>query len=326
VPREKLIARLMGYQVSFTLIVFVALLVIFQIFTPGHTFFQRPNLYALARLAPDLGIVALGIGVLMICGEFDLSISSTIPVTSFVFVKLLGFGVPLGLNLLITLGVGAFIGFINGFLVTRTKLPSFIITLGTMLFWKGLVYAASLMMPIGIRAWLQPGSWLENMFGGVIGGVFPVQAIWFVGLAILLSLMLHYTKFGNWIFATGDNETAARAMGINTARVKVIVFVGVGVLCAVVGMISCLRIESFTPNQGVGSELRAIASAVVGGTSLVGGIGSVLGIFLGTLTIQIIDSGMILLGLPAFGIGTFIGASVILFAVLNKFASRWSSR
>ncbi len=316
----------MGYQVSFTLLVFVVLLVVFQIFTPGHTFFQRPNLYALARLAPDLGIVALGIGVLMICGEFDLSISSTIPLTSFVFVKLLGFGVPLGLNLAITLCVGALVGFVNGFLVTRTRLPSFIITLGTMLFWKGLVYAASLMMPIGIRSWLQPGSWLENMFGAVIGGVLPVQAIWFVGLAVFLSAMLHFTKFGNWIFATGDNETAARAMGINTARVKVIAYVGVGVLCAVVGMISCLRIESFTPNQGVGTELRAIASAVVGGTSLVGGIGSVLGIFIGTLTIQIIENGMILLGLPAFGIGTFIGAVVILFAVLNKYASRWSSR
>jgi ribose/xylose/arabinose/galactoside ABC-type transport system permease subunit len=108
--------------------------------------------------------------------------------------------------------------------------------------------------------------------------------------------------------------------------VKVIVFVGVGLLCAVVGMIQCLRIESFSANQGVGSELRAIASAVVGGTSLVGGIGSVLGIFIGTLTIQIIENGMILLGLPAFGIGTFIGAVVILFAVLNKYASRWSSR
>lgn len=324
--REKLISRLMGYQVSFTLTVFVALLVIFQIFTPGHTFFQRPNLYAMARLAPDLGILSLGIGILMICGEFDLSVSSTIPLTSFVFVKLLGFGVPLGANLVITLCVGAFVGFVNGFLVTRTRLPSFIITLGTMLFWKGLVYAASLMMPIGIRAWLQPGSWLENMFVGIIGGVFPVQAIWFIGLAVILSGMLHFTKFGNWIFATGDNETAARAMGINTARVKVIVFVGVGLLCAVVGMIQCLRIESFSPNQGVGSELRSIASAVVGGTSLLGGIGSVLGIFLGTLTIQIIDSGMILLGLPAFGINTFIGAAVILFAVLNKFASRWSSR
>lgn len=324
--RQNLITRLLAYKVSFTLIVFVALLVIFQIFTPNHTFFQRPNLFALARLAPDLGIVTLGVGILMICGEFDLSIASTIPMSAFVFVKLLGFGVPLWLNLIVTLCVGALVGLGNGFLVTRTRLPSFILTLGTMLFWRGLLYAASRMSPIGIRAWLQPGSWLENMFVGIIWGSFPVQAFWFVGFAVFLAAMLHFTKFGNWIFVTGDNETAARAMGINTNRVKIVAFVGVGVLCAVVGVMQSLRIESFTANQGVGFELKAIASAVVGGTSLLGGMGSVLGIFLGTLTIQMIENGMILLGLPAFGIGAFIGAVVIMFAVLNKFISRWSSR
>lgn len=324
--REKLIARLMGYKVSFTLLVFIVLLVIFQVFTPNHTFFQRANLYSLARLAPDLGIVALGVGVLMICGEFDLSIASTIPMSAFVFVKLLGYGVPLWLNLIVTLGVGVVVGLGNGFLVTRTRLPSFILTLGTLLFWRGLLYASSLMMPIGIRAWLKKGSWLENLFAVVIGGVFPVQAVWFVGFAVLLGVILHFTQFGNWIFVTGDNETAARAMGISTNRVKIIAYVGVGVLCSVVGLMQCLRIESFTANQGVGFELKAIAAAVVGGTSLAGGIGSVLGIAIGTVTIQIIESGMILLGLPAFGIGTFIGAVVIMFAVLNKYISRWSSR
>jgi simple sugar transport system permease protein len=326
VASDKLIARIMGYKVSFTLLVFVVLLAIFQIFTPGHTFFQRANLYSLARLAPDLGIVALGVGILMICGEFDLSIASTIPMSSFVFVKLLGFGVPLWANLIATLCVGMVVGLANGFLVTRTRLPSFILTLGTMLFWRGLLYASSLMMPIGIRSWLPPGSWLENMFAAVLGGVFPVQALWFAGLAILLGVILRFTSFGNWIFVTGDNETAARAMGINTARVKVIAYMGVGFLCALVGLIQCLRIESFTANQGIGFELKAIASAVVGGTSLGGGIGSVLGIVIGTATIQIIESGMILLGLPAFGIGAFIGAVVILFAVLNKYISQWSTR
>jgi simple sugar transport system permease protein len=97
--------------------------------------------------------VALGVGILMVAGEFDLSITSTIPMSSFVFVKLLGFGVPLAANLLLTLCVGVVVGLLNGLLVTRTRLPSFILTLGTMLFWKGLLYAASLMMPIGIRAW-----------------------------------------------------------------------------------------------------------------------------------------------------------------------------
>jgi simple sugar transport system permease protein len=326
VERQKLIPRLLSYKVSFTLIVFVALLVIFQVFTPNHTFFQRANLFALARLAPDLGILTLGVGILMICGEFDLSVVSTIPMSSFVFAKLLGFGVPLWLNLIVTLCVGVSIGLVNGFLVTRTRLPSFILTLGTMLFWKGLLYAASLMMPIGIRSWLPVGSWLENILLGIIGGAFPVQALWLIGLALLLAGILHFTKFGNWIFATGDSETAARAMGINTNMVKIIAYVGVGLLCSIVGLMQCLRIESFSPNQGVGFELKAIASAVVGGVALTGGIGSVLGIVIGTLTIQIIESGMILLGLPAFGIGTFIGAVVILFAVLNKYISRWSTR
>jgi len=326
VARERLISRLFGYQSTFTLLVFLAIVVVFEVFTPGNTFLQVANLYSTARLAPDLGIVSLGVGILMICGEFDLSVSSTIPLASFVFVQFLALGTPLWVDLVVTLGVGVIIGMVNGLLVTRTRLPSFIITLGTMLFWKGLLYAASLQMPIGIRAWLKTGSWLESMFVGIIGGAVPAQTIWFIGLAVLLAGILHFTKFGNWIFATGDNATAARAMGINTDRVKVIVYVGVGLLAALVGLISCLRIESFTANQGVGVELRAIASAVVGGTSLVGGMGSVLGIFIGTLTIQIIDSGMILLGLPAFGIGTFIGAAVIIFAVLNRYFSRWSTR
>jgi simple sugar transport system permease protein len=323
---QKLLPRFLSYKASFTLIVFVILLVVFQVFTTDHTFFKRANLYSFARLAPDLGIVALGVGMLMICGEFDLSISSTIPTSSFVFVKLLGLGVPLWTNLIVTLCTGLVIGLGNGLLVTRTKLPSFILTLGTMYIWRGLVYASSRMMPIGIRAWLQPGSWLETVFAVPLGGVFPVQILWFLFFAILLGFILHYHRFGNWIFVIGDNQTAARAMGINTNMVKVVCYLIVGFLCSVMGLMQCLRTESFTANQGVGFELKAIASAVVGGTSLMGGVGSMLGVFLGTLTIQIIENGLILMGAPAFGISAFIGAVIILFAVLNKYITRYSSR
>ena len=193
--RQKLIQRLLSYKVSFTLIVFVVLLVIFQVFTPGHTFFQRANLYALARLAPDLGILTLGVGLLMICGEFDLSVVFDDPD------ELLRLrqaprasASPCGLNLIVTLCVGVIIGLVNGFLVTRTRLPSFILTLGTMLFWKGLLYAASKMMPIGIRSWLPADSWLENALLGIIGGVFPVQALWLIGFALLIGGILHFTK------------------------------------------------------------------------------------------------------------------------------------
>ena len=128
--KEKILVRFFGYKVSFTIIVFVLLLIIFGIFSTGQTFFRRENLYSLGRLAPDLGIVSLGVGTLMISGQFDLSVSSTIPMSSFIFVKLLGWGAPLVVMLVATLCVGAFIGVTNGLLVVKTKLPSFIITLG----------------------------------------------------------------------------------------------------------------------------------------------------------------------------------------------------
>jgi simple sugar transport system permease protein len=318
--------RFLARRATFTIIAFVALLAFFGLFTTDRNFFRAENMTALARLAPDLGIVALGVGVLMIAGEFDLSIAATIPLSSFVFVKLLGWNAPLGLALALTLVSGMVVGCINGLMVTRTHLPSFIVTLGTLLFWRGLIFAASRMMPIGLRGWLGAGSWLDRVFGGSLWGAFPVQFLWFLFFALLLGLLVHVHTFGNWVYVIGDNETAARAMGIDTGLVKIICFVMVGFLAGFVGLVQNLRIESFAANQGVGFELKAIASSVVGGTSLMGGIGSIPGIFLGTLTIQIIENGLILMGAPPFGISAFIGAAIILFAVLNANVARISGR
>lgn len=323
---QNILTRLLSYRVLSTLIVFNALLFIFGIFTPRRSFIGPNNLRMLAKLTPDLGIVALGVGTLMICGEFDLSVGSIIPMSSFIFVKLLEWGAPLIVILFATLLTGALLGFLNGLLVVRTGIPSFIATLGTMMFWRGVLYISSRMMPIGTRAYLEPGTWLENTLIGSLGGIFPVQIIWFLFFAFILGLVLHSHRFGNWIFTTGDNKTAARAMGINTDMVKIICFVIVGVLCSFMSMMQTLRIESFAATQGIGFELKAIASSVVGGTSLMGGIGSILGIFLGTLTIQILENGMILMGAPVFGINVFIGAGIVLFAILNQYMERVALR
>jgi simple sugar transport system permease protein len=323
---KKTLIRLLSYKVTFTVIVFVLLLLIFGSFTPRHIFIGSNNLVALAKLIPDLGIIAIGVGTLMICGEFDLSVGSTIPMSSFIFVKLLEWGVPLAVIPFLTLLTGSLLGFLNGQLVVRAKIPSFIATLGTMMFWRGILYASSRMMPIGIRAYLEPGTWLESGLIGSIGGVFPVQIIWFVVFTVILGLMIHFHRFGNWIFVTGDNKTAARAMGIDTDMVKVICFTIVGFLCSFMSMMQALRIESFAATQGIGFELKAIASSVVGGTSLMGGIGSMLGIFLGTLTIQILENGLILMGAPVFGINVFIGFGIVLFAVLNLYIERVAIR
>ena len=314
---KNLLTRFFRYPVSYTLIVFIILLVIFGIFSMNQSFFKKENLLAIGKLAPDLGIVSLGVGMLMIAGEFDLSVASTIPMSSFVFAKLLGWGTPLIIIMIATLATGVVIGLCNGILVTRWEIPSFIITLGTMMFWRGVVYTLSRMMPIGIRAWLDYGTWIDKVFIWRLSGIFPVQVLWFVFFAVVLGVVLHFHRFGNWIFVTGDNKTAAHAMGIDTNKVKIICYVIVGFLCSFMGMIQSLRIESFAANQGVGFELKAIASCVVGGTSLLGGIGSLPGIFLGTLTIQIIENGLILMGAPPFGISAFIGAAIIFFAILN---------
>lgn len=323
---RKTLSRLLSYKVTFTLIVFIILVVIFGSFTPRHVFVNSNNLGALAKLTPDLGIIAMGVGTLMICGEFDLSVGSVIPMSSFVFVKLLEWEAPLILIPFATLLTGAILGFLNGLLVVRTRIPSFIATLGTMMFWRGILYISSRMMPIGTRAYLDPGTWLENTLIGSIGGIFPVQILWFLFIAFVLGLVVHFHRFGNWIFATGDNETAARAMGINTGMVKIVCFIIVGVLCSFMSMMQALRIESFAATQGIGFELKAIASSVVGGTSLMGGIGSILGIFLGTLTIQILENGLILMGAPVFGINVFIGLGIVLFAVLNLYIERVAIR
>jgi simple sugar transport system permease protein len=311
------VGRLFSYKVTFTIIVFIILLLVFIFFTPNHIFLQTENLGALGKLTPDLGIIALGAGTLMISGEFDLSVGSIIPTSSFIFVKLLEWGFPLLIVLFLTLLTGAVMGTLNGLLVVKGNLPSFIATLGTMMFWRGILYVACRMMPIGIRAYLEPGTWLENMFTGSVGKGFPVQILWFIGFSIVLGMILHFHRFGNWIYVTGDNKTAARAMGINTDMVKTVCYIIVGVLCSFMSMIQALRLESFAATQGIGFELKAIASSVVGGTSLMGGIGSIPGIFLGTLTIQILENGLILMGAPVFGINAFIGVGIILFAILH---------
>lgn len=323
---QRIFTAFLSYKATFTLMVFIILLLVFVFLTPEKIFIQPNNLAALGKLIPDLGIVSLGIGTLMISGEYDLSIGSIIPTSSFVFVKLLGWNVPLIITLVVTLITGAVLGLLNGILVTKGNIPSFIATLGTMMFWRGVLYVFSRMMPIGIRAYLEKGTWLENMFTGALGGEFPVQIIWFLFFSILLGIILHFHTFGNWIFVTGDNKIAARAMGINTDRVKTLCFIIVGLLCSIMSMIQALRLESFAATQGIGYELKAIASSVVGGTSLMGGTGSILGIVLGTFTIQILENGLILLGAPVFGINAFIGVGIILFAILNIYVERFSVR
>ena len=304
-----------------TPIVFVVAILIFGIFSPGHRFLDPRNLGAIAKLTPDVGVIALGVGVLMICGEFDLSVGSVLPLCAYIFTQLLIAGLDPFVAFVLMLPIGAAFGLINGVLVVRTGLPSFIITLSTMLFWQGLVYGISGMSPISILPYVPTGSPLAQMLTGQIGQI-PAQILWYLAFALVLGVVLHFGRFGNWVYSIGSNQEAARAMGIRVGEVKVVCYMIVGALCAFAAMIQCTRLGSFAATQGFGFELKAIAAVVVGGTSLRGGVGTMLGIALGVFIIQILDNGLILMQVPVFVVNTFIGIAVILFVILNNLTNR----
>jgi simple sugar transport system permease protein len=304
-----------------TPLAFLLAVFIFWAFSPGHRFADPHNLAAMAKLTPDMGVVALGVGMLMIAGEFDLSVAATLPLCSYVFAQLLIAGLNPFLAFLIVLPVGALLGMLNGILVVGTGLPSFIITLATLMFWRGVLFVVSGLMPISILPYVPSDSPFAQMLTGAVGPI-PVQFLWFIALAIVLGVVLHLSKFGNWIYATGSNQEAARAMGVPVWRTKIICYMILGALCAFAGVMQSARLGSFAATQGIGYELRAIAAVVVGGISLTGGSGSMFRIALGVFIIQIIDNGLILMQVPVFGINTFIGLAVILFVILNNATDR----
>ena len=314
--------KFLSYRFTNTLVVFIVLMLFFYFFTPHHIFVNPRNIRALSKFIPEIGIVTLGIGMLMICGEFDLSVGSVLPLCAFIFISLLKNGMNPFFSLLIVFAAGALLGLLNGLITVKGYIPSFITTLGTMMLWRGVLYVLSRMMPIDLRAYLSPGSPFEHIFTHEIGGILPIQVIWFVIVGLILGFLLHSHKFGNWVYATGDNKLAARAMGINTDGVKIICFMIVGILCAFVGVVETLRLETFCCTQGKGFELKAIAASVVGGTALMGGIGSMVGIFLGALIIEFLENGLILMRVPVFGISAFIGLAIILFVLLNAYIER----
>ncbi|BER92635.1 ABC transporter permease [Thermatribacter velox] len=318
----KMTANLFRQKALNTFLVLAGLIIIFALFSPRHVFLHPRNIAALGKLFPDLGIVALGVGMLMICGEFDLSIGSVLPFCAYIFARSLYAGFTPFVGFVFAVLTGAAMGWLNGFITVKTRMPSFITTLGTLMFWRGVLYVWSKMMPLGIRQYVPPESSFGKILTASLPGRLPVQSLWFSLFAVVLGIILHYHRFGNWVYATGDNKDAARAMGINTDMVKVICFIIVGILCGFSACMQSVRIGSFAATQGIGFELRAITACVVGGTSLRGGIGSMPGIILGSLAIPIIDNGLVLLRVPVFGITAFIGMATILFVLLNSYIER----
>ena len=287
------------------------------IYPDDFRYLSPQNLTILMKAVPVLGCLALGAGLLMIAGEFDLSIGSVYTFTAVLMATLVESGLSAYVAAPLGIATGLLIGLLNGAITLRFGLPSFIVTLGGLLFWRGAV----LLYNGAVQVRFDPEPSFSSLFAGTVFGV-NAAFIWIVLFVICFHLLLHRHKFGNHVFATGGNRAAATAIGINTSRVKLAAFAIAGGMAAVAGILATSRVGSVQPGQGAGLELQAIAACVIGGLSLSGGRGSIVGIFLGVMLIHTITDVLLLLRAPGFYLDMFIATLIVVAASCNHLIER----
>jgi simple sugar transport system permease protein len=276
---------------------------------------------------PELGIIALGMTLLLTAGEFDLSVGAVFGLAPVVVMLLVqNAGVDIGAALLAGLLLCIAIGAINGVIVTKIGISSFLVTLSMLLIVRGAALYITQGFPL--KSWDQPGLFVTLLAGSFNIGAFRFYTSlwWFIGLSLLAVYVLRYAKLGNWISAIGSNRNAAVARGVPADTVKIWLFILTSVLAGLAGMISAFRISAASPVAGTGYELEVIAMVVVGGTALTGGRGTILGTIVGALMLRAIRNGIVLVGVPGLAYNIFVGviilAMLILHALLQKNAAR----
>jgi simple sugar transport system permease protein len=287
----------------------------------GPAFRSLPGAAACLNAAAPLGILAVAVALLMIGGEFDLSIGSTIGATSMTLLLLTRhYGWTLWPALLATLLLGTAIGLLNGWLVVRSRLPSFIVTLATLFMLRGL--SIGLTRQITGRTQLaglgdvQGFDAAHTLFGSNIG-VFSIAIVWWLALALVATWVLRRTAFGNWIFATGGAPDAARSMGVPVDRVRIALFVATAHAATLVAILQAVRFTGADALRGEQQEFRAIVAVVIGGTLLSGGYGSVIGAVLGALVFGMVQQGIVITGVSGDWFQVFLGAMLLAAVLFN---------
>ncbi len=299
-----------------TFIIAAVLFALFSIFSPGKYFATYDNLMIFLSTEAEFAVIALAVGVLMIAGEFDLSVGSVLAFCSLTFIKLLGAGVNPVLALLLAILVGMLVGLFHGIITVKAQIPSFITTLGGLMLWRGITLFWSGGLQQGLELEKYPG--LYAVIGGAKVGFVPIPFVWLLGITVVAIFFMSYHKVGNWVYVTGDNKLAAKAMGINTDRIKIACFILVGAAVGFVGVMQMFRSGTFTARAGEALELNAVAAAVVGGTALTGGIGSVPGIFWGAMVISLIENGLVMMRIPYWWTFSVFGGIIIFSVIIAK--------
>lgn len=303
------------------LLAFGGLIVIVAFFSIANENFRTfSNFTAILFSTVVIGLLALGTTFVIITGGIDLSIGTGMTLCAVMSgVLIINWDLPLGLGLVLTVLFGGLIGFVNGFNVAVLKLPPFIATLAMMLVAQGLALVLSNSVPIYFNALPE----FSRISTGELIPKVPNAVLVLAAAAVVAAVLLNRTLFGRYTFAIGSNEEATELSGVNVRRWKLLIYTVAGLFTGLAGIMISARLGSAQPATGMGYELQAIAAVVIGGTSLVGGKGSIIGTVIGALIISVINNGLRIMSIPQEWQNVILGA-VILAAVYADMARKRS--
>lgn len=307
-------ARLRGHQVFW--VFSAAILACLALTLLTDTFASERNLFNVARNFTFVAIIAIGMTAVIASGGIDLSVGSSVVLSAMVISVAMSSGLTFWLSAVLALGAALMVGLVNGILIAYAGMPAFVVTLGT------LSGARSLAMVLSDNKMIWEFGpdhdtllWVGG--GSTFGLPHPLFAL--VGLAIIMSLVFQWTRWGQYVFAIGGNENAAILTGIPVKPLKVSIYMLSAFTAGLTGILMAGWLGSVTTNLGQAMELTVIAAAVIGGANLAGGEGNVLGAVVGALLIEVIRNSLILLGISTFWQGTFIGTFIIVAVAFDRF-------
>ncbi len=296
------------------LIVVVVLFIYFGI--SSSNFVSVENIRTIAQYLSAVAIIAIGEVFLLICGEIDISVGSIFALSGFIMYDVNQAGVNLWLSIIITLLFALGVGAINGLVTVWFKIPSLIATLGTQFLLLGITLTISQGEPV-----IAPH---EGMINQIMGAGQYSELIWAVVIAVIFQLVLSYTRWGMHTIAAGGNLLGSSEAGVNVNLIKVGNFMLTAALASLAGMLEGFRIDSIDPGAGGTTIMfNAVAGAVIGGTALKGGVGTVAGAFLGVLALSVLNDGFTLLGVSAYTYDVILGIAILVAMVLNLRLSVW---
>ena len=297
---------------------FVVVFLFFAITIGDKGFLSVPNLFNITRSTAMIAVIAVAMTFVISSGELDLSVGSTAALSALTAALVMQSGAGVIAGVAAGLGAGLLVGLINGFFVTYVAIPSFLVTLGTMQFIRGFDMRLTYTNPVPV---LESG--FNTFFGaGRLWGTVPSLLLWSLVVVLIGHIVLRYTPFGRQVLATGGNRVAAEYSGIRTGRTKMYCFLISGFGAALAGLLYTGMMSTARYNYGEGVELAAIAAVILGGTSLFGGKGTIIGTFVGALLIGMINNGLIIMGLDVSEQNMVAGAIIILAVAFGRKPAR----